>query len=59
MFTIDGTHYSNCHLVVFHNNIDSDHHINVLIVFFYTFRSAQLNMDGHMGESECIKCITS
>ena len=25
-----------------------DHHNNVLIVIFYTFRSAQLNMNGHM-----------
>ena len=41
-----GTHYSNCHLVIFNNKIDSvrrlelyviifllDHHDNVLIVF--------------------------
>ena len=36
-----------------------DHHDNVLIVFFHTCRSAQLNMNGRMRESECIKCLIS
>ena len=36
-----------------------DQHNNVLIVFFYTCRSAQLNMKGRMRESECIKCLIS
>ena len=32
-----------------------DHHNNVLIVFFYTCRSAQLNMDRRMCDQECVK----
>ena len=62
------THYSNCHLAIFHDKIDSvqsviifllDLQNNVLIVFFYTCRSAQLNMSGRIRESECIKCLIS
>ena len=34
-----------------------DHYKNVFIVFFYTCRSAQLNMNGRMREPERIKCL--
>ena len=68
-----GTRYSNCHLVFLTtkltmfevetgiqcNNILLDHHNNVLIAFFYTCRSAHLNMNGHTREQECIKCLIS
>ena len=36
-----------------------DHHNNVSIVFFYTCRSAQLNINRRMRESECVKCLIS
>ena len=41
------------------NKILLDHHNNVLIVFFYTCRSAQLNVNGRVREQECIKCLIS
>ena len=41
------------------NNSFVDHHNNVLIVFFYTGRSAQSNMNGCMREQERIKCLIS
>ena len=36
-----------------------DNHNNVLIVSFYTCRSAQLNMNGRMREQECVKRLIS
>ena len=36
-----------------------DHHNNALIVFFYTCRSAQLNMNRYMCEQEWINCLIS
>ena len=71
LFVYDcGTHYWNYHLVILHNKIDSglefyviilllDHPDNVFIVFFYTFGSAQLNMNGRVRKQECIRCLIS
>ena len=44
---------------IFISIINIDYHNNVSIVFFYTCKSAQLNMNGRMREQECMKCLLS